>query len=1691
LFGEDFNCIVGPNGSGKSCAPDTEVLLADGSVRKIGELVEKELKNAKQLTYFDDGVFCTNRSKMFVFTLNPETMLVEKRPVAAFVRREGDPHLYNLTTHSNKSVVTTGCHPVMIFKNGCVQSEVVEKLSPGCFIAAPRKIPLEGKQTALPKPTTVYSRCAHDENITLPTQTSSALGRWLGLTIGDGHIRHNRIELVNADEQLVEEWITLSKNLFNFSDPYVRKEGISKRIIYHTRKLPAFLAQLFSVPEGTVIKSDLKNIPDEFMKADFPTIAALISGLIDTDGYVSATTPTLEFTSKNKELVDQVQLLLLRFGILSRKKVKLKYASNTEAKIKREYATLTIEGRENLEKCTRIPIMRKLKHDRLYYWTSREIVTNPNTDVLPEETNIFVKKLVKLLGLKVKCLRKEHPYLSAYVENRCCPSRQGIEKVVDLAEERFFELSDTLKTIKRDQHQLTSMLKLANISMRQASAAIGLSPNVITDYWATERVHARQENLELLHDYLKEELSTRLTHAESIMLLLSTLCSSDISWERIESIEKVPGTQFVYDLCILENHNFIANNIFVHNSNVLDALCFVLGKSSSKQLRAEKSANLIYNGGKTKQPAKAAEVSIVFDNSNKTFPVDGSEVKISRIVRADGASKYKINNETKTRQEVVELLQCAKVDPDGYNIILQGDIVRLVEMSPVERRQIIEEIAGIGMYEEKKQQALNELEKVGQRLNEAEIILKEREGYLKDLKKDRDQALKYKELNDNVKRNKASYLKRQIDRKDGERLKVEERSQGHKDKFDKLQEQVKKLREEIAQRKQQIVDMNAEIEKKGEVEQIGIQKEVERLKVEVATKKTRASALNTEVERIKQRREQLGRNAEEVDAKTKELSGQRDQLSAQSDALKKTVAELDSKMKEFRKKHGLVDDSDIDRQFADLDKKAEEKQRELQTLREKQQSLIREKDKAEFQLTTIDEKIAKVSELEAAHKEEVVLLKRKKDQFKKLALELNELLNQDSKDASTMAKSRVELHHLTEEEHKLSIRQSAVQEHIATNIAVKKVLEQRGKFGEVYGTVAELGSSDSQFALALDIAAAQKIHSVVVDSDKTAAAAIKYLKQERLGFATFLPMNKVRPALVKDELKGVLKENGVLGLAIDLIDFDPKFKNVFSHVFGNTVVVEDIETARRIGIGNIRMVTLEGDLCEHSGAMTGGYRGKKSGSFREKELESKLAEVRNRVDDLESSLSQLDKSRKLNEEKISKLRELKANLEGEIIKEEKSLHLDTGDFEASRNFKDDLQKAIGQLNGDLLKLEEELAEQTQQLTSLKVERQGLRDRIAQLRNPRVLAELNAFEEKKKQLEQEVVRLDAEQKGLSMQLTDILGRDRENIGTLLKTLDKEESQFSSERAVLDKEVKAEESELSKREKEQAAFFSQFKELFDKRNKLSQDINDRETKILGVEENSRKEELSLNTLSIEIARIKAEFAGLSAEFEQFAGIELDVVKPEEQLKKEIADFERLMASIGSVNMRALEIYDAVEREYAVLNDKKKVLLKERDDVLGLMSEIEKNKKDLFLRTLTSIDTEFQRIFGQLMTKGSSYLELENVQDPFAAGLHINVKITGNKFLDIRSLSGGEKTMTALAFLFALQEYEPATFYVLDEVDAALDKHNSEKLAKLIRSYCSKAQYVVISHNDALIAEGDILYGVSMNPEAGLSSVVSLKI
>ena len=1122
-------------------------------------------------------------------------------------------------------------------------------------------------------------------------------------------------------------------------------------------------------------------------------------------------------------------------------------------------------------------------------------------------------------------------------------------------------------------------------------------------------------------------------------------------------------------------------------SNIMDALCFVLGRGSAKAMRAEKSANLIYNGGKTKQAAKFGEVSIYFDNKNHQFPFDEEEIKVTRMVNQNGSSKYKINNKASTRQELLEMLSQSKIDPDGFNIVLQGDIVRFVEMPPIERRKIVEEIAGISIYEQRKEKALRELTGVEQKLNDAELILGERKNYLKELAKDRNHALKFKELRDKVDENKASYLNIQIKTKQKIHHDFVEKLDKEKHKIEDIENQVNALKKINEEKRKETDKISRDIEEKGEKEQVTVHKEIETLKVLLATNRTRMENCSSEIEKIKQRKTQLNSDLKGLACRIKEFESKKNGLEKEKNEKLKEEKVIEASLSRFRQKNNLDNVEEIEREIENIDSVEEKLQKEIMEIRQQQQNLLRKKDQLEYELKTIDEKLAKVKEVESESNEQIKNLKNRKDLFKKKTLELNTALSDDSTLAARLREVKTRYETLHEKQIKLQAKNVGIMEASASNMATKKIKELKLK--GVYGTIAELGQVSSKYSLALEVASGNKIESIVVENDKIAAECINYLKSNRLGIATFVPLNKIKPVKSSSETKKLSESRGVHGLAIDLVTYDNKFKDAFSYVFGNTLVIDDINTARRIGIGAAKMVTLEGDLADFSGVMRGGYRMRKKGSgFVEHEVTKDIEKCELEVAEIQGLISALDRKRKENELNIDTLRQEKAELEGEIIKFEKSLHLESGDLEASMSKKEGLNKELNETDTALKEVLSKITKLNRELANNKIQRQNLRNKISTLRNPKLVAELHTFEEQKKDIKEKLIQIEAEKKNYDTHIS-LTAPEQEKINEILKQHDKEMNGFDKEIKSLTEAVKTDEENLKVKEKQAKEFYAKYKTLFAERSKLSDDISKANLKIDYLRDNSRKAEISLNTLSLENVHIKAELKTYEEEFEQYKGIKLNDL-PEADLKREIDKFEKMVQNMGAVNMKALEIYEKVETEYNLLLEKKKSLSDEKEDVLLLINEIESRKKNIFMEAFNVVNTNFQNFFRMLSTKGEASLVIENSEDLFEAGLLIKVRLTGTKFLDIRSLSGGEKTMTALAFIFAVQEHQPHSFYVLDEVDAALDKHNSEKLAKLVRKYCDHAQYLVISHNDAVIGEANNLYGISMN-EHGISNITTLKL
>ncbi|MCK5107816.1 MAG: AAA family ATPase, partial [Nanoarchaeota archaeon] len=506
-------------------------------------------------------------------------------------------------------------------------------------------------------------------------------------------------------------------------------------------------------------------------------------------------------------------------------------------------------------------------------------------------------------------------------------------------------------------------------------------------------------------------------------------------------------------------------------SNVLDALCFVLGKRSAKSLRAEKASNLIYNGGKSKQPAKYAEVIIVFDNKEKTFPYSTKDVTVSRRVSHKGTSTYRINEKKVTRQQVLDLLAIASINPDGYNIMLQGDITHFVEMSPIERRDIIGEIAGISVYEDKKKKAMNELGKVDSKLGEADIILKERGTYLKELKKERDQALKFKDLNDKIDQNQASYLKLQMDAKQEKINDVEKRKKGFSSDLDKVNNQIKEHKDKIKNNKDIISGITKTVEKEGDKDVNNLNKEIEDLRVDVASSKTQINSFKNELGRIDTRKEQLQKNIDDIESKNENYVKEVKELKQKKERLSNEEKRIIENITAFKKKHKLDSESErIETELEKIDKDAEERQSEAEQLRIRQHQLFREGDIIDIKLKTIDDKIEKMDQIKKENKEQLKALEQKRNEFKKATISLNKQIDLDSELSAKLGNARKELLEINEDLAKKKARSASIKESLSGDIAIESIMKNKSKFGGVYGSISELGEVGSKYALALEIA---------------------------------------------------------------------------------------------------------------------------------------------------------------------------------------------------------------------------------------------------------------------------------------------------------------------------------------------------------------------------------------------------------------------------------------------------------------------------------------------------------------------------------------------------------------------------------------------------------------------------------------------
>ncbi|MDI6721252.1 MAG: AAA family ATPase, partial [Candidatus Aenigmarchaeota archaeon] len=425
----------------------------------------------------------------------------------------------------------------------------------------------------------------------------------------------------------------------------------------------------------------------------------------------------------------------------------------------------------------------------------------------------------------VKGLRKKYPRFASYNENICCPTRPGLVNAIEIFSEKYNELEAAYKELSKE-----------------------LNEGTIGTHWIKKDHHARKKNIEKLYCFIKQEIETRLKKSEFIINILSNLSRSDIFWDRIKSIDIVEGEKYVYDITIPDCHNFIANGIFVHNSNIIDALTFVLGTTSARTIRAQKLQNLLFNGARDKKPADFCEVSLYLDNKDKKIPGE-DEMKITRKITRSGISIYKISGHTVTRAKVLDILSYANLYTEGYNIIMQGDVTKIIEMSPIERRSILDEISGITEFDDKKQKASQELEKVEVRVKENMIIVAEKQRLVERLREEKETAEKYLTFSEELKKSKASLVRKKLDEAGQKYSLVDEEIKKGEGVFKEMEVEFNSLEKELEKKEKGIYKKSDELIKKSR--NYEIQRKIDEIKTEIIRKNDRIDLLEREVERLK------------------------------------------------------------------------------------------------------------------------------------------------------------------------------------------------------------------------------------------------------------------------------------------------------------------------------------------------------------------------------------------------------------------------------------------------------------------------------------------------------------------------------------------------------------------------------------------------------------------------------------------------------------------------------------------------------------------------------------------------------------------------------------------------------------------------------------------------------------------------
>ena len=1133
-------------------------------------------------------------------------------------------------------------------------------------------------------------------------------------------------------------------------------------------------------------------------------------------------------------------------------------------------------------------------------------------------------------------------------------------------------------------------------------------------------------------------------------------------------------------------------------SNIVDSILFALGLTRTSGIRAEKLTDLIYNpghqDGERPDGEREASVSVVLDNSDRTLTRsqvvnaagsenvgDVDEIEIRRRVKEtedNYYSYYYINGRSVNLGDIQDLLAQAGVTPEGYNVVMQGDVTEIINMTAGARREIIDEIAGVAEFDAKKAQAFEELEVVEDRIDEAELRIEEKEGRLEQLEDERETALEYQELRDE-KREFENYEKAaELEDKREELADVRESVEELEQELAKRQRELDERQGRVVRLEEELEELNAEIERKGEDEQLQLKREIEEIKGEIAR-------LEDAIESAEEKREaaetdrrnafvEIDRKQETVDdleGDIREIKVEKSSVKAEIDDLEIDLAAIEEEIEE------------VGAEYEEVREELEAKKADLEDAKERRNDLQREQDRL---LDEARRRSNQQREIESN-------IESQRESLPELEAEIDDLEDERRKAAENRKTIDGVVDDLQAEKQQLQEQIGEIEDDLESARQEYAELEARaeqsgdGSYGRavttirkadvdgVHGPVGELGGVDPEYASACETAAGGRLANVVVEDDGVGQRCIEHLKSRNAGRATFLPLTEMD----RRSLPSPPDLPGVVDFAYNLVDFDERYAGVFSYVLGDTLVVEDMETARDL-MGELRLVTLEGDLVEKSGAMTGGSSGGSRYSF--SGGEGRLQRVAERITNLEDDRQELREELADVEERLEDARDRRSEAADQLREIQAEIERREREYEETEERIAELEDELEEIEAERAEVSEQMDEIEAEIETVEEEIDGIEATIADLESEIEDSELPALTDEAESLREEIDEREDELEDLDGRLNE-LQLEKQYAEDAIEDLHDEIEEAQNQKAEqeerieeLEGEIDEQEERLAEKEDAVAELEAELADLKDQREELREELGE-------VREARDEQKDRVNAVESDLADERETVERLEWEIDELE-TEVGEYDPEEipdhhVVQTRIGQLEAEMEALEPVNMLAIEEYDDVEADLDELQDKRGTLVEEAEGIRDRIETFEARKKETFMEAFEAIDGHFREIFERL-SNGTGRLHLENEADPFEGGLTMKAQPGDKPIQRLNAMSGGEKSLTALAFIFAIQRYNPAPFYALDEVDAFLDAANADLVGEMVDEFAGDAQFIVVSHRSALLERSERAIGVTMGED-----------